>query len=98
MEDVGRLIEKASQELGPNASDEEITARVLKTIETLPDSERAEVLEQLVKGTSSRELAHLREESEDARHAGDSESGRNPSTGPSQAEPEPGHNGFPNAG
>ena len=75
MEDVGRLIEKVSQELGPNASDEEITASVLKIIETLPDSERAELLEQLVKGTGSRELAHLREESEDAGHAGDSENG-----------------------
>ena len=77
MEDVGRLIEKVSQELGPNASDEEITASVLKTIETLPDSERAEVLEQLVKGTSSRQLAHLRAESEDDRDAGDGESDRN---------------------
>jgi DNA-directed RNA polymerase specialized sigma24 family protein len=95
MEDVGRLIEKASQKLGPNASDEEITASVLKVIETLPDSERAEVLEQLVKGTSSRELAHLREESEDTRHAGDSESGPSLSTTPSEAEPEPGHDGIP---
>jgi hypothetical protein len=93
MEDVGRLIEKVSQELGPNASDEEITASVLKTIETLPDSERAEVLEQLVKGTSSRELAHLRDESEDARYAGDSKSGSNLSTAPSHAEPEHDHNG-----
>jgi hypothetical protein len=95
MEDVGRLIEKVSQELGPDASDEEITASVLKTIETLPDSERAEVLEQLVKGTSSRELAHLREESDDARDASDNEGEPNPSTGPSQGEPEPGHNGIP---
>jgi FixJ family two-component response regulator len=83
MEDVSRLIEKAIQELGPDASDEEITARVLKTIETLPDSERAEVLKQLVKRTGSRELAHLEEEAEDAGLAGDDESGPNTATAPS---------------
>jgi hypothetical protein len=83
MEDVGRLIEKVSQELGPDASDEEITASVLKIIETLLDSERAKVLEELVMGISSRELAHLREESEDACHAGASESEPNLSTAPS---------------
>jgi|SRR6516165_6561349 DNA-directed RNA polymerase specialized sigma24 family protein len=95
MEDVSRLIEKVSQELGPDASDEEITASVLKTIETLPDSERAEVLEHLVKGTSSRELAHLREESDEARNAGDNESEPDLSTTSSQAKPEHGHNGVP---
>jgi hypothetical protein len=95
MEDVGRLIEEVSQELGPDASYEEITASVHKLIETLPDSERAKILEQLVKGTSSRELAHLREESEEARNADASDSERNLSTAPSQAEPESGHSSIP---
>jgi hypothetical protein len=82
MEDVSRLIEEASEKLGPDASDEEIAASVLKTVETLPDSERADVLEQLVKRTSSHELAHLRKEAEDARLAGDSDSGPNATTTP----------------
>jgi hypothetical protein len=81
MADVNRLIERVVQELGPDASDEEITAKVLETIESLPDSEKAEVLEQLVKRTSSRELAHLQEEAEDSRVAGDTENGAH--TGPS---------------
>ena len=62
MEDVSQLIAKASQELGPEASDEEITAKVLKTIESLPEADRAEVLEQLVKQASSGQLAHLEKE------------------------------------
>ena len=81
MEDVSQLIEKVSQELGPDASDDEITAKMLQTIETLPESDRAEVLGQLVKRTRSRELAHLREEAD--RPAGDGESGPNTTTAPS---------------
>ena len=81
MEDVSQLIEKVSQELGPDASDDEITAKVLRTIETLPESDRAEILEQLVKRTGSRDLAHLREEAD--RPAGDSESGPSATTAPS---------------
>ena len=64
MKDVNELISKVSQDLGPDASDEEITERVLKAIEALPESDRAEMLEQLVKRASSRQLAHLDEEVE----------------------------------
>jgi hypothetical protein len=71
MEDVGRLIERVSQELGPDASDEAITAKLLTTIEALPEPDRAQVLDQLVKRTSSRELGQLREEAEADRTAGD---------------------------
>jgi hypothetical protein len=82
MENVTQLIEKVSQELGPDASDEEITAKMLKTIESLPESERAEVLEQLVKRTSSRERAHLRAESEVERSADDGEGDPDTATAP----------------
>jgi hypothetical protein len=75
MADVGQLIEKVSQELGPDASDEAVTAKLLETIEALPESDRAGVLEELVKRTGSRELAHLRDEAEGDRPAGDGESG-----------------------
>ncbi len=64
MQDVSQLIAKASQELGPDASDEEISAKVLDAIEALPESDRAEVLEQLVKGASSGRLADLDKEVE----------------------------------
>jgi DNA-directed RNA polymerase specialized sigma24 family protein len=62
MKDVTELISKVSQELGPHASDEEISKKVLEAIEALPESDRAEVLEQLVKGVSSGQLRHLDKE------------------------------------
>jgi hypothetical protein len=45
MEDVTQLISKVSQELGPDASDEQISKKVLEAIEALPESDRAQVLE-----------------------------------------------------
>ncbi len=59
MEDVSELISKVSQELGPAATDEEISEKVLDAIEALPESDRAEVLEQLVRRASSGQLRHL---------------------------------------
>ena len=44
MEDVTELISKASQELGADASDEEISEKVRQAIEALPESDRAQVL------------------------------------------------------
>jgi DNA-directed RNA polymerase specialized sigma24 family protein len=69
MEDVTELISKVSQELGSNASDEEIREKVLKAIEALPESDRAQVLEQLVKGVSSGQLRHLDKEVDAERQA-----------------------------
>ena len=43
MEDVTELISKVSQELGPDASDEQISEKVLETIEALPESNRGAV-------------------------------------------------------
>jgi hypothetical protein len=59
MEDVTELIAKASQELGPDASDDEISQKVLKAIEALPKADRGQLLDQLVKGVSSGQLRHL---------------------------------------
>jgi len=59
MEDVTELISRASQELGADASDEEISEKVRQAIEALPEPDRAQVLEQLVKGVSSGQLRHL---------------------------------------
>ena len=64
MEDVTELMSKVSQELGPDASDEKISEKVLEAIEALPESDRAQVLEQLVKGVSSGQLRHLDKEVE----------------------------------
>ena len=69
MEDVTELIAKVSQELGSDASDEEISQKVLESIEALPDSDRAQVLEQLVKGVSSGQLHHLDAEVDPDRQA-----------------------------
>jgi DNA-directed RNA polymerase specialized sigma24 family protein len=69
MKDVTELISKVSQELGPDASDEEISKKVLEAIEALPESDRAQVLEQLVKGVSSGQLRHLDREADAERQA-----------------------------
>jgi len=69
MEDVTKLISKVSQELGPDASDEEISEKVLEAIEALPESDRAQVLEQVVKGVNSGRLRHLDKEVEADREA-----------------------------
>ncbi len=60
--DVSELISKASQQLGPDASDEEISEKVREAIEALPEADRAQVLEQLVKGVSSGQLRRLDKE------------------------------------
>jgi hypothetical protein len=62
VEDVSELISKASQQLGPDASDEEISEKVREAIEALPEADRAQVLEQLVKGVSSGQLRRLDKE------------------------------------
>jgi hypothetical protein len=69
MEDVTELIAKVSQELGPDASDDEISKKVLEAVEALPESERAQLLEQLVKGVSSGQLRHLDKEVDPDRRA-----------------------------
>jgi DNA-directed RNA polymerase specialized sigma24 family protein len=69
MEDVTELIAKVTQELGPDASDEEISQKVLEAIEGLPESDRSQVLEQLVKGVSSGQLRHLDKEVDADRRA-----------------------------
>jgi DNA-directed RNA polymerase specialized sigma24 family protein len=69
MEDVTELIAKVSRELGPKASDEEISEKVLEAIEALPESDREQVLEQVVRGVSSGQLRHLDKEVEADRQA-----------------------------
>jgi hypothetical protein len=59
--DLGRLIERATAELGPNASDDDVASKVVRFIEALNDADRTAVVDQIVKGTSSTQLAHLRE-------------------------------------
>jgi hypothetical protein len=59
MEDVTELISKVTRELGPDASDEEIGKKVLEAIEALPESDKAQVLDQVVKGISSGRLRRL---------------------------------------
>jgi hypothetical protein len=82
MEDVSGLISKVSQELGPDASDEEISEKVLEVIEALPESERAQVLKQMVKGVSSGQLRHLGKEAGPDRRADGVEGRPNTETSP----------------
>lgn len=73
MEDVTELIAKISKELGSDASDEVISEKVLEAIEALPVSDRAQMLEQLVKRISSDQLHHLDTEVGPDRPAGGGE-------------------------
>jgi hypothetical protein len=82
MEDVTELISKISRELGPEASDEEVSKKVLKAIEALPESDRAQLLDQMVKGVSSGQLRHLDKEADADRPAGSGESVPNIEAGP----------------
>ena len=77
MEDVTELISKVSQELGPDASDQAISEKVLEAIEALPESDQAQVLEQVVKGVSSGQLRHLQQEVDADRQA---DGGNNPNS------------------
>ncbi len=61
MEDVGELIETAIRELGPGASDEEVALRVLDHLTELSDSEKTDVVDQMLKNASNTQLTHLRE-------------------------------------
>jgi hypothetical protein len=82
MEDVNQLISTISRELGPDASDEEISEKVLKAVEALPESDRARVLDQLVKGVSSGQLRHLDKQVEADRQAGGGETLPNTESSP----------------
>jgi len=82
MEDVTELISKVSQELGPDASDEEISKKVLDVIEALPESDRAQLLEQLVRGVSSGQLRHLDKKVDTERPADGDKSMPNTETAP----------------
>jgi hypothetical protein len=82
METVTELISRVSRELGPEASDDEISEKVLQTIEALPESDRAQLLEQLVKGVSSGQLRHLDKEVDAERDAGGAQGASDSETAP----------------
>src|ERR1700734_383084 len=80
MADLQEILLKVLRELGPDASDEEIAVKMTAYIEALPDSDRAEVNEQMLRLTTSTQLAHLREITE-------SESGAIPEPSPEDGGP-----------
>ena len=82
MEDVTEMISKVSQELGPGASDEEISKKLFEAVEALPESDRAQVLQQLVKGVSSGQLRHLDKEVEADRQVESGKGIQNTETAP----------------
>jgi hypothetical protein len=61
MADLQDVLLKVLRELGPDASDDEIGKKMGEYIEALSDSDRAEVMEQMIGLTTSTQLAHLRE-------------------------------------
>lgn len=69
MEDVTQLISRVTRELGPDASDEEISEKGLEAIEALPESDRAPMLEELVRGIRSGRLHDLEREADASRQA-----------------------------
>jgi len=65
MADLQEILLRVLRELGPDASDQAIAAKMTAYIEALPESDRAEVNEQMLKLTTSTQLAHLREITDD---------------------------------
>lgn len=65
MADLQEILLRVLRELGPDASDHQIANKMTHYIEALPDSERAEVNEQMLRLTTSAQLARLREMTED---------------------------------
>jgi hypothetical protein len=61
MTDLQDILLRVLRELGPDASDDEIGKKMGEYVEALSDSERAEVMQQMVKLTTSTELRHLRD-------------------------------------
>jgi hypothetical protein len=64
MADLQEILLRVLREVGLDASDEEIAQKMTEYIEALSDSDRAEVNEQMLRLTTSTELAHLRQISE----------------------------------
>jgi hypothetical protein len=65
MADLQQILLRVLRELGPDASDEEIAKKMTEYIEALSESDRAEVNDQMLRLTTSTQLAHLREITED---------------------------------
>lgn len=61
MADLQEILLRVLRELGPDASDQEIGKKMEEYVEALPESDRAEVIEQMIRLTTSTQLAHLRE-------------------------------------
>jgi hypothetical protein len=55
------ILARIVQELGPDASDEDVKAKLLDRLEALPEGDKREVLEEMVQLASTAQLAHLRE-------------------------------------
>lgn len=80
MVDLQEILLRVLRELGPDASDEAVGQKMGEYVEALPASDRAEVLEQMIRLTTSTQLAHLREITE-------SESGAIPEPSPEDGGP-----------
>ncbi len=60
MTNLEDILTRVLQELGPDASDDELKAKVLEIVEALPEDDKRGVLEQMVELASNSQLAHLR--------------------------------------
>lgn len=80
MPDLQEILLRVLRELGPDAPDQAIAAKMTAYIEELPELDRAEVNEQMLRLTTSTQLAHLREIAE-------SESGAIPEPSPEDGGP-----------
>ena len=61
MADLQEILLRVLREVGPDASDQAIAAKMTAYIEALPDADRAEVNEQMLRLTTTTQLAHLRD-------------------------------------
>ena len=65
MADLQEVLLRALRDAGPDASDHEIAEKMAEYVEALSDSDRARVVQQMIGLTTSVQLAHLREITED---------------------------------
>jgi hypothetical protein len=61
MADLQEILLRVLRELGPDASDEQIGKKMGEYVEALSETDRAAVTEQMIRLTTSTQLAHLRE-------------------------------------
>jgi hypothetical protein len=66
VEILDELLANALEELGPDVTDQEVAEKLLDYMGELPDVFKADIVESLIRRTTTTQLSHLREVAEAA--------------------------------